>query len=216
MLVAACANTCRLLINVMDTKEIFALFERQIVDYHRTDSVDAPTVNPFAEGTFEHLRWEKSYVDTVQWHLEDLIRPEDVDPVEALRLKRWIDRSNQRRTDMVERIDDHYMQQFAAVEVRPDAKINTETPAWAIDRLSILALKIYHFGIEVERKDVDEAHHARCLAKYNTLLEQKGDLMQAIDDLLQELAAGQKKMKLYRQMKMYNDPSLNPMLYNKK
>ena len=100
MLVAACANTCRLLINVMDTKEIFALFERQIVDYHRTDSVDAPTVNPFAEGTFEHLLWEKSYVDTVQWHLEDLIRPEDVDPVEALRLKRWIDRSNQRRTDI--------------------------------------------------------------------------------------------------------------------
>lgn len=216
MLVAASGSTCRLLINVMDTKEIFALFERQIVDYHRTDSVDAPTENPFAEGTFEHLLWEKSYVDTVQWHLEDLIRPEDVDPVEALRLKRWIDRSNQRRTDMVERIDDHYMQEFAAVQVRPDAKINTETPAWAIDRLSILALKIYHFGIEVERKDVDEAHHARCLAKYNTLLEQKSDLMQAIDDLLKELAAGQKKMKLYRQMKMYNDPSLNPMLYNKK
>lgn len=195
---------------------MFALFERQIVDYHKTDSVDAPTHNPYEDGTFENVLWEKSYIDTVQWHLEDLIRPEDVDPVEALRLKRWIDRSNQRRTDMVERIDDHYMQQFASVELRPDAKINTETPAWAIDRLSILALKIYHFGIEVERKDVDEAHHARCLAKYNTLLEQKSDLMQAIDDLLKELAAGQKKMKLYRQMKMYNDPSLNPMLYNKK
>lgn len=200
----------------MDTKEMFALFERQIVDYHNVDSVDAPTQNPYAEGSFEHLLWDKSYVDTVQWHLEDLIRPEDVDPVEALRLKRWIDRSNQRRTDMVERIDDHYMQQFATVEVLPDAKINTETPAWAIDRLSILALKIYHFGIEVTRTDVDEAHHERCLAKYNTLLEQKADLMQAIDDLLQELAEGRKKMKLYRQMKMYNDPALNPMLYNKK
>ena len=195
---------------------MFALFERQIVDYHNVDSVDAPTQNPYAEGSFEHLLWDKSYVDTVQWHLEDLIRPEDVDPVEALRLKRWIDRSNQRRTDMVERIDDHYMQQFATVEVLPDAKINTETPAWAIDRLSILALKIYHFGIEVTRTDVDEAHHERCLAKYNTLLEQKADLMQAIDDLLQELAEGRKKMKLYRQMKMYNDPALNPMLYNKK
>ena len=195
---------------------MFALFERQIVDYHNVDSVDAPTQNPYAEGSFEHLLWDKSYVDTVQWHLEDLIRPADVDPVEALRLKRWIDRSNQRRTDMVERIDDHYMQQFAAVEVLPDARINTETPAWAIDRLSILALKIYHFGIEVTRTDVDEAHHERCLAKYNTLLEQKADLMQAIDDLLQELAEGRKKMKLYRQMKMYNDPALNPMLYNKK
>ena len=195
---------------------MFALFERQIVDYHRTDSVDAPTVNPFAEGTFEHLLWEKSYVDTVQWHLEDLIRPDDVDPLEALRLKRWIDRSNQQRTDTVERIDDHYMREFATVAVRPDAKINTETPAWAIDRLSILALKIYHFGIEVARKDVSPEQHERCVNKYNTLLEQKKDLTEAISDLLGELAAGQKRMKLYRQMKMYNDPSLNPMLYSKK
>ena len=195
---------------------MFALFERQIVDYHKTDSVDAPMHNPYEDGTFENVLWEKSHIDTVQWHLEDLIRPEDVDPVEALRLKRWIDRSNQRRTDMVERIDDYYMQQFASVEVRPDAKINTETPAWAIDRLSILALKIYHFGIEVARKDVSAEQHERCEAKYKTLLEQKADLMQAIDDLLKELSTGQKKMKLYRQMKMYNDPSLNPMLYNKK
>ncbi len=200
----------------MDIKEMFALFERQIVDYHKTDSVDAPIQNPYAEGTFEHLLWEKSYIDTVQWHLEDLVRPEDVDPVEALRLKRWIDRSNQRRTDTVERIDDHYMQAFASVAVRPDAKINTETPAWAIDRLSILALKIYHFGIEAARKDVSEEQHERCAKKLNTLLEQKADLMEAIDDLLAELAAGTKKMKLYRQMKMYNDPMLNPMLYNKK
>ena len=155
-------------------------------------------------------------MDTVQWHLEDLIRPDDVDPVEALRLKRWIDRSNQRRTDMVERIDDYYMQQFGSVTPLPDAKINTETPAWAIDRLSILALKIYHFAIEVERKGVSAEQHERCVSKYNTLLEQKADLMQAIGDLLDELATGKKRMKLYRQMKMYNDPSLNPMLYNKK
>lgn len=200
----------------MDIKEMFALFERQIIDYHKTDSVDAPSRNPYAEDSFEFLLWEKSYVDTVQWHLEDLVRPEDVNPVEALRLKRWIDRSNQRRTDLVERIDDHYMRQFASVDVRQDAKINTETPAWAIDRLSILALKIYHFGIEVARTDVLPDHHERCLAKYNTLLEQKADLMQAIDELFQELAAGSKRMKLYRQMKMYNDPMLNPMLYNKK
>ena len=200
----------------MKANDIFDIFARQVAEYHKIDSVKAPTANPYAEGSFEHLLWEKSYVDTVQWHLEDLIRPEDVDPVEALRLKRWIDRSNQRRTDIVERIDDHYMQEYSQVEVRPDAKINTETPAWALDRLSILALKIYHFGIEVARTDVDEVQHERCLAKYNILLEQKADLTQAIDDLLQELAEGKKRMKLYRQMKMYNDPQLNPMLYKKK
>ena len=195
---------------------IYDIFARQVAEYHKIDSVDAPTQNPFMEGLFEHLLWEKSFVDTVQWHLEDLIRPDDVDPVEALRLKRWIDRSNQRRTDMVERIDDYYMQQFGSVTPLPDAKINTETPAWAIDRLSILALKIYHFAIEVERKGVSAEQHERCVSKYNTLLEQKADLMQAIGDLLEELATGKKRMKLYRQMKMYNDPSLNPMLYNKK
>ena len=200
----------------MKIDEIYGIFARQVAEYHKIDSVDAPTQNPFMEGSFEHLLWEKSFVDTVQWHLEDLIRPDDVDPIEALRLKRWIDRSNQRRTDMVERIDDYYMQQFGSVTPLPDAKINTETPAWAIDRLSILALKIYHFAIEVERKGVSAEQHERCVSKYNTLLEQKADLMQAIGDLLDELATGKKRMKLYRQMKMYNDPSLNPMLYNKK
>ena len=200
----------------MKIDEIYDIFARQVAEYHKVDSVDAPTQNPFMEGSFEHLLWEKSFVDTVQWHLEDLIRPDDVDPVEALRLKRWIDRSNQRRTDMVERIDDYYMQQFGSVTPLPDAKINTETPAWAIDRLSILALKIYHFAIEVERKGVSAEQHERCVSKYNILLEQKADLMQAIGDLLEELATGKKRMKLYRQMKMYNDPSLNPMLYNKK
>ena len=200
----------------MHTEGIFDIFARQVAEYHKIDSVDAPTQNPFKEGTFEHLLWEKSYVDTVQWHLEDLIRPEDVDPVEALRLKRWIDRSNQRRTDMVERIDDYYMQQFGAVMPLPDAGINTETPAWAIDRLSILALKIYHFGIEAERQGVSAEQHERCVNKLGTLMEQKADLMQAIDDLLDELGTGRKRMKLYRQMKMYNDPSLNPVLYNKK
>lgn len=199
----------------MEIKDIYKLFERQVEDYHKTDSVDAPTHNPFAEGTFEQLLWQKSYIDTVQWHLEDLVRPDDVNPVEALRLKRWIDRSNQQRTDLVERIDDYYLSLFRDVTPAPDAKINTETPAWAIDRLSILALKIYHFGIEVGRTDSSQEHRERCKAKYNTLLEQRADLMQAIDDLLKELADGRKRMKLYRQMKMYNDPSLNPMLYGK-
>lgn len=200
----------------MKALDIFAIFEQQVADYHKTDSVDAATCNPYEKGSFEYILWEKSFIDTVQWHLEDLIRPDDVDPVEALRLKRWIDRSNQNRTDMVERIDDYYMSQFGAVAPRPGAKINTETPAWAIDRLSILALKIYHFGIEVNRTDTTPEQHAKCQNKYDTLLMQKSDLSQAIDDLLQELSDGTKVMKLYRQMKMYNDPSLNPALYAKK
>ena len=201
---------------IMDIKEIYNLFERQVSDYHVADSVDATLRNPYPEGSFENVLWEKSFIDTVQWHLEDLIRPDDVDPVEALRLKRWIDRSNQRRTDMVERIDDHYLSLFASVPPRPGATINTETPAWAIDRLSILALKIYHFTIEASRADSSAEHRAKCQTKLDTLLQQRADLMQAIADLLAELADGRKVMKLYRQMKMYNDPSLNPMLYAKK
>ncbi len=193
--------------------DLFGLFSQQIVEYHKTDSVDAEQHNPYQEGTYEHLLWEKSWVDTVQWHLEDLVRPDDVDPVEALKLKRRIDRSNQHRTDLVERIDDHYFMMFKDVAPQADAKLNTETPAWAIDRLSILALKIYHFEIEAHRGD--EAHRAKCQAKLDTLLAQREDLTTAIDQLLGDLAAGRRIMKLYRQMKMYNDPSLNPMLYKK-
>lgn len=197
----------------MKAMEMYGLFERQVAEYHKTDSVDAGQNNPYGAGTFETLLWEKSWVDTVQWHLEDLVRPADVDPVYALQLKRRIDASNQHRTDLVERIDDHYMMQFKDVAPQPDAKLNTETPAWAVDRLSILALKIYHFGIEAGRGDAE--HRAKCQAKLDTLLTQRADLTTAINQLLDDLAAGHRVMKLYRQMKMYNDPSLNPMLYKK-
>lgn len=193
--------------------ELYKLFEQQIIEYHKTDNVDAPENNPYLEGSFEAVLWEKSWVDTVQWHLEDLVRPDDVDPVYALQLKRRIDRSNQHRTDLVERIDDHYYMQFKEVTPLPDARLNTETPAWAVDRLSILTLKIYHFQIEAHRGD--EAHRAKCQAKLDTLLTQRADLTLAIDQLLEDLAAGRRQMKLYRQMKMYNDPSLNPSLYKK-
>lgn len=197
----------------MKAMDMYALFERQIIEYHKTDNVDAPQNCPFQEGTFEAILWEKSWVDTVQWHLEDLIRPDDVDPVYALQLKRRIDRSNQHRTDLVERIDDHYMMLFKDVALLPDTVLNTETPAWAVDRLSILALKIYHFSIEANRGDSE--HRAKCQTKLDTLLTQREDLSSAIDQLLADLAAGRKRMKLYRQMKMYNDPSLNPSLYKK-
>lgn len=197
----------------MKAMDMYALFERQIIEYHKTDNVDAPQNCPFQEGTFEAILWEKSWVDTVQWHLEDLIRPDDVDPAYALQLKRRIDRSNQHRTDLVERIDDHYMMLFKDVALLPDAVLNTETPAWAVDRLSILALKIYHFSIEANRGDSE--HRAKCQTKLDTLLTQREDLSSAIDQLIADLAAGRKRMKLYRQMKMYNDPSLNPSLYKK-
>ena len=197
----------------MNAKEIYSLFEKQVADYHTTDSVDAPLANPYDASSFEALLWEKSWVDTIQWHLEDLVRPDDVDPLYALQLKRRIDRSNQHRTDLVEQIDDHFMALFASVTTLPDARLNTETPAWAIDRLSILALKIYHFTIEANRGD--DAHRTKCQAKLDTLLTQRADLSLAIDQLLDDLAAGRRQMKLYRQMKMYNDPSLNPSLYKK-
>ena len=200
----------------MTTKDFFAIFDRQIKQYHVKDDVDAPMQSPYAADTYEALLWQKSYVDTVQWHLEDLIRPEDVDPAKALTLKRRIDRSNQLRTDLVEHIDDYYLSLFGQVKVKEGATPNTETPAWAIDRLSILALKIYHFGIEVNRADATEEHRSRCQSKLDTLMTQKEDLMLAIDTLLTDLSEGRKVMKVYRQMKMYNDPSLNPMLYKSK
>ena len=197
----------------MKANDLYKLFEQQIIEYHKTDNVDAPQNSPYKSGTFEAVLWEKSWVDTVQWHLEDLVRPDDVEPVYALQLKRRIDRSNQHRTDLVEQIDDHYYMQFKEVALQPDARINTESPAWAVDRLSILALKIYHFQIEAYRGD--EAHRAKCQTKLDTLLTQRADLTTAIDQLLDDLAAGRRQMKLYRQMKMYNDPSLNPSLYKK-
>jgi len=200
----------------MKANDFYTIFERQVADYHLQDSIDAPTSNPYTDGSLENMLWEKSFVDTVQWHLEDIVRPADVDPVLALEIKRRIDRSNQRRTDLVERIDDCFYTQFAAVAVKPTATINTETPAWAVDRLSILALKIYHFGIETARTDASPEHKAKCQSKLDVLLTQRSDLTQAIDTLLAELASGDKVMKLYRQMKMYNDPSLNPALYGKK
>lgn len=192
------------------------IFDRSVADYHKHDNVDTPCVNPYEEGTFEAILYAKNYVDAVQWHLEDIIRDPQIDPVEALELKRRIDRSNQVRTDMVEDIDTWFRNQYKDVEVRPDATINTESPAWALDRLSILALKIWHMREQAEREDADEAHKEKCRAKLDILLEQREDLSQAIDSLIEDIEAGRKYMKVYRQMKMYNDPATNPVLYAKK
>lgn len=192
------------------------IFADTVALYHVADNVDFLPVNPFPADTIEHTLFEKNWIDAVQWHLEDIIRLPDIDPVEALALKRRIDRSNQERTDMVEQIDTYFLDRFSTVDPLPDATINTESPAWAIDRLSILALKIYHWQIEAEREDASEEHRAKAAAKLAVMLEQRTDLSQAIDTLLDDMAAGRKIMKVYRQMKMYNDPSTNPMLYGKK
>ena len=184
--------------------------------YHITDDVDAKFDNPFEAGSIEHTLSEKNWIDAVQWHLEDIIRDPDIDPVAALALKRRIDRSNQDRTDMVEEIDTFFRTKYAGVKPVADATINTESPAWALDRLSILALKIYHMGCEVNRTDATPEHVAKCRAKLNVLLEQRVDLTTAIDALLDDIAAGRKYMKVYRQMKMYNDTDTNPVLYQKK
>ena len=192
------------------------IFDQVVKLYHVTDDVDAAFANPYVEGTIENSLARKNWIDAVQWHLEDIIRDEAIDPVEALALKRRIDRSNQDRTDLVEEIDAYFRQQYAGVNVLPDATINTESPAWAIDRLSILALKIWHMREQTERTDADAAHIVKCQAKLDVLLEQRQDLTTAIDKLLDDIAAGRKFMKVYMQMKMYNDPETNPILYGKK
>jgi hypothetical protein len=192
------------------------IFDQTVKLYHVTDDVDVVFNNPFDEGSIEGRLARKNWIDAVQWHLEDIIRDEAIDPVAALALKRRIDRSNQDRTDLVEEIDSYFRQQYAGVTVKDDATINTESPAWAIDRLSILALKIWHMREQTERTDADAAHIAKCQAKLDVLLEQRIDLTTAIDQLLDDIAAGRKFMKVYRQMKMYNDPETNPVLYGKK
>jgi len=192
------------------------IFEQCIRDYHVTDNVDAPEKNPYSDGSIEFLLYKKNWIDTVQWHLEDIVRRTDIDPSEGIAIKRRIDLSNQDRTDVVEYIDSYFLDKYKSVMPAANASINTESPAWAIDRLSILALKIYHMQAETHRTDVSEEHKITCGQKLNILLEQQKDLSKAIDDLLDDIAAGKKFMKVYRQMKMYNDPNLNPALYQKK
>ncbi len=194
----------------------YTIFEQSVADYHIDDDVDAPTRQPYAADSIEGVLYAKNRIDAVQWHLEDIIRDPNIDPVAALALKRRIDRSNQDRTDMVEELDSYFRNLYADVAVAADATINTESPAWALDRLSILALKIYHMKAEATRAEAGAGHRARCAAKLAVLEEQRADLISAIDSLLEDIASGRKYMKVYRQMKMYNDADTNPVLYGAK
>ncbi|MEM1001391.1 MAG: DUF4254 domain-containing protein [Bacteroidota bacterium] len=190
------------------------IFQNVIVNYKVLNAVDQPFKNPInrEEDLIGHLLYRKCWIDTVQWAYEDIIRDPNIDPVAALELKRKIDTSNQDRTDTVEFIDSYYLEKYENVKVKPDAKINSESPAWAIDRLSILALKIYHMHLETIREDATESHKEACQKKLDVLLEQRTDLSTAIDDLLNDISNGDKYMKVYKQMKMYNDDELNPVL----
>ncbi|MCD7935577.1 MAG: DUF4254 domain-containing protein [Tannerellaceae bacterium] len=197
-------------------EKAISIFGQATEDYHILDNVDAKMKNPYPEQTIENILYLKNWIDAVQWHLEDIIRNPAIDPVEAVAIKRRIDVSNQNRTDLVEMIDSYFLEQYKEITVAENATINTESPAWAVDRLSILILKIYHMQQEIIRTDVEEAHISACRNKLNILLEQRTDLSTALDQLLADIEAGRKYMKVYKQMKMYNDPSLNPVLYGKK
>lgn len=199
------------------TEKAWKIFNQSIEDYHTKNDVNAQIENPYDKSELiDHLLYSKNWIDTVQWHLEDIIRDPEIDPVEALRIKRWIDKSNQERTDMVEYIDSWLLQQNAEVKIQDDATLNTESPAWAIDRFSILALKVYHMREEANRSEASEDHRANCQNKLQVLLEQHQDLSSAIEILIDDIQKGRKYMKVYKQMKMYNDDELNPVLRSKK
>ena len=198
------------------TRLAYPIFEQSIRDYHQKNDVDTETENPYPEQSIEYYLYLKNWIDTVQWRLEDIIRDPGIDVGKALEIKRRIDRSNQERTDLVELIDSYFYEKYQMVTHSKTATFNTESPAWAIDRLSILALKIYHMEQEVLREHVGEEHRSACRKKLAVLLEQQQDLSQAIDQLLTDIESGEKYMKVYKQMKMYNDPNLNPVLYGKK
>lgn len=197
------------------TEHCNEIFGQAIRDYHITDNVDTPISNPYERDSIENRLYLKCWIDTVQWHFEDLIRDPHIKPEDGMQLKRRIDRSNQDRTDLVEQIDSYFRQLYSDVKILDDATINTESPAWAVDRLSILALKIYHMKEQAERTDATADHIEKCKNKLAILLEQQVDLGSAIDQLLEDIKTGRKYMKVYRQMKMYNDPATNPVLYKK-
>jgi hypothetical protein len=201
---------------MLTANDCYKVFQQSIDHYHHFDDVNSLAKVPYVAESFESLLYLKNWIDTVQWHLEDIIRLPDINPVEGIQIKRRIDRSNQDRTDMVEKIDDYFLEHFKSVTPKPEARINSETPAWLLDRMSILMLKIYHMREQTHRKDVSDEHIAKCQLKLDVLVEQKADMQLAFDEMMEDIGSGNRWFKVYRQMKMYNDASLNPMLYGSK
>jgi len=200
----------------MKSLDFFKIFDQSINDYHVQDSIETKIKNPYHKDQFEHLLYQKNWIDTVQWHLEDIIRDPEIEPAEALKIKRVIDASNQKRTDLVEFIDGYFLNKYKDIKPDKNATLNSETIAWALDRLSILALKIFHMSEEANRENAEQSHKTSCQNKLDVLNEQKIDLSTAIDQLIQDIEKGNKYMKTYKQMKMYNDEELNPVLYKAK
>ena len=201
---------------MLQADNCYTIFQQSIEDYHVLDNVDTPIKNPYPAGSFNALLYGKNWIDTVQWHLEDIVRVPSIEPIEGLKIKRRIDKSNQDRTDMVEKLDDYFLEEFKNVKAPAGTRINSETPAWLLDRMSILLLKIYHMKEQTERKDVGEDHIKTTNAKLAVLMEQKSDMRLAFDELMDDIGRGKRRFKVYRQMKMYNDATLNPMLYGSK
>ncbi|PJZ69446.1 hypothetical protein CH373_15210 [Leptospira perolatii] len=197
----------------LDSASVVSVFQKSVQDWHRKEALSE---NPFSKSSLEGLFYQKNQIDTIQWHVEDEIRRPDLPDSELVKLKRKIDSLNQERTDLVEQIDDMISSKYKDVPKKNSARMNSETPAWLIDRMSILELKIYHMEEQTHRKDVSETHLKNCKAKLEILLEQRKDLSVCLDELLDDLSKGDKFYKVYRQMKMYNDKNLNPSLYTKK
>ena len=200
----------------MTSTHFFEIFEKSIKDYHVYDSIETEIKNPYNKDQFEYLLYQKNWIDTVQWHLEDIIRDPEIEPTEALKIKRVIDASNQKRADLVEFIDGYFLNKYKNIKPDKNATLNSETVAWALDRLSILALKIFHMSEEANRESAEQSHKTNCKNKLDILNEQKIDLSIAINQLIEDIEKGNKYMKTYKQMKMYNDEELNPVLYKTK
>jgi Protein of unknown function (DUF4254) len=201
---------------MLEATGCYKIFQASIDDYHKFDDVNRPITIPYDDGSIESLLYAKNWIDTVQWHLEDIVRLPDINPLEGIQIKRRIDKSNQDRTDMVEKIDDYFLALFKHVAPKPGARLNSESPAWLLDRMSILMLKIYHMHEQASRKDAGKEHVAKCELKLSVLNEQKTDMQVAFDEMIEDIGSGNRRFKVYRQMKMYNDPSLNPTLYRNK
>ncbi|HIG89489.1 MAG: DUF4254 domain-containing protein [Flavobacteriaceae bacterium] len=202
----------------MFTVKAIEIFNHATLDFKKTSEIDQPFINRYNadDHYIESVLYRKSWIDTVQWAYEDIIRDPNIDPQEALDLKRKIDTSNQDRTDTVEQLDEYFLEKYSSIKIVESATINTESPAWALDRLSILELKIYHMNIEANRDDASQKHRQKCMSKLRVLIQQRKDLSSAIDELLDEISKGKKYMKTYKQMKMYNDEELNPILRKNK